>query len=51
MKPCPQCQKSATREYAPFCSKRCADLDLGKWLDGAYALPTAEAATDDDDSL
>jgi endogenous inhibitor of DNA gyrase (YacG/DUF329 family) len=32
--------------YRPFCSARCRDLDLGKWLDGSYAVPAVE---DDDD--
>lgn len=35
---CPICKKPSTTDYAPFCSKRCADLDLGKWLDGNYIL-------------
>jgi len=36
---CPTCSKPVDDKYQPFCSKRCADLDLGKWLDGAYFLP------------
>lgn len=40
---CPMCGKPATLEMKPFCSKRCADLDLGKWLGGDYRLPTSEA--------
>lgn len=36
---CPICKKPAAKDYVPFCSKRCADLDLGKWLDGNYILP------------
>lgn len=36
---CPCCSKASLKQYRPFCSKRCADLDLGKWLDGAYILP------------
>ena len=35
---CPLCKKALSEEYSPFCSKRCADLDLGKWLDGDYIL-------------
>ena len=42
---CPVCKKPGDKSYRPFCSKRCADLDLGKWLGGAYAIPTAEPAT------
>lgn len=37
---CPVCQKDADAKYRPFCSKRCADIDLGKWLTGSYAIPT-----------
>jgi len=40
---CTACAKPATAAYAPFCSKRCSDLDLGHWLDGAYRIPTNEA--------
>lgn len=36
---CPICQKPADRAYRPFCSKRCADVDLGRWLKGSYAIP------------
>lgn len=35
---CPICKKLSTPEYQPFCSKRCADIDLGNWLDGKYVL-------------
>jgi hypothetical protein len=37
--PCPICAKPATREFRPFCSKRCANVDLGRWLGGRYAIP------------
>ena len=36
---CPICQKPVEQGYAPFCSKRCADLDLWRWLNGAYSVP------------
>ncbi len=39
MSKCPTCKKSTDPEYKPFCSKRCADLDLGKWLNEDYKLP------------
>ena len=40
---CPICKaKEPVQDYRPFCSKRCADVDLGKWLGGAYAIPSAE---------
>jgi endogenous inhibitor of DNA gyrase (YacG/DUF329 family) len=35
---CPICKKSVERAYAPFCSKRCADVDLQRWFTGGYAI-------------
>ena len=35
---CPICGKAAVEAYRPFCSKRCADIDLGKWFSGSYAI-------------
>lgn len=37
---CPICKKQPTKAYRPFCSKRCADIDLGKWMAGQYAVPS-----------
>jgi endogenous inhibitor of DNA gyrase (YacG/DUF329 family) len=45
--PCPICGKPAQEPYRPFCSKRCADVDLQRWLKGGYAIPSAE---DDDEA-
>ena len=39
---CPICGKDTAERYRPFCSKRCADVDLGRWLTGGYAIPTDE---------
>ena len=39
---CPICGRPAEPDYRPFCSRRCADLDLQKWLSGAYAVPAVE---------
>ena len=37
---CPICKKKpASEAVKPFCSKRCADIDLGRWLQGGYAIP------------
>lgn len=49
---CPICHKDADPKYKPFCSRRCADVDLGRWLTGSYAIPVAEeeAADDRDDT-
>jgi len=39
---CPICGKDTDRRFRPFCSKRCADIDLGKWLRGDYAVPAQD---------
>ncbi|MDA5558682.1 DNA gyrase inhibitor YacG [Shimia sp. MMG029] len=39
---CPICKKKAVAEYRPFCSKRCADVDLSKWFSGEYAVPSQD---------
>lgn len=36
---CPICQKETDAKYRPFCSRRCADIDLGRWLKGSYVIP------------
>lgn len=43
---CPMCEKASVAAFRPFCSKRCADLDLAKWLNGTYAI----ASTNPDDA-
>lgn len=35
---CPICGKDTAQSYRPFCSKRCADVDLSRWLGGRYAI-------------
>ena len=37
---CPVCGKPADAKYQPFCAKRCADIDLGRWLKEGYRVPT-----------
>ena len=51
---CPICKRpiaEAPTRFRPFCSRRCADIDLGRWLKGSYAIPAEEpereAETDD----
>ncbi len=39
---CPVCGKPAAPRHQPFCSARCADIDLGRWLKGIYRIPTEE---------
>ena len=43
---CPTCGAPATQKMRPFCSKRCAEIDLGRWFQGAYAIPAVDAADD-----
>ncbi|MEY4984502.1 MAG: gyrase inhibitor YacG [Pseudomonadota bacterium] len=49
---CPICAKDSDPKYRPFCSRRCADVDLARWLNGSYAVPVAadeeERAPEDD---
>jgi endogenous inhibitor of DNA gyrase (YacG/DUF329 family) len=39
---CPICAKPTSAAMKPFCSKRCADVDLQRWFSGAYAIPVVE---------
>jgi endogenous inhibitor of DNA gyrase (YacG/DUF329 family) len=38
-KPCPICRKPATEASRPFCSERCRDVDLNRWLSNSYVIP------------
>jgi endogenous inhibitor of DNA gyrase (YacG/DUF329 family) len=46
---CPICGKPVAAEFRPFCSKRCADVDLNRWLSGRYAIPAVEDDEDRDE--
>ena len=59
---CPICGKPVVAEYKPFCSKRCADVDLNRWLTGSYVIParddeppidsqTSVPGSDEDDNI
>jgi len=48
---CPVCDAPRARKYRPFCSRRCADVDLGRWFTGVYAIPTEEVPEDIDSIL
>ncbi|WP_416915576.1 MAG: DNA gyrase inhibitor YacG [Roseicyclus sp.] len=37
---CPICNRDTVPAYRPFCSRRCADVDLARWLTGSYAIPS-----------
>ena len=45
---CPICGKPAETTYRPFCTKRCADIDLGRWLKEGYRVPTDEGPGEDE---
>lgn len=47
-RPCPICQKMSVTPYHPFCSRRCADIDLSRWFSGVYSTPQVE--DDDEDA-
>ena len=46
-RPCPICGKPAEERFRPFCSSRCADVDLNRWLSGVYAIPVADDEEED----
>ena len=47
---CPVCGAPTALAYRPFCSRRCADVDLSRWLRGAYAIPDATESDDGDEA-
>lgn len=47
---CVVCGKPQDVKLRPFCSKRCADVDLNRWLSGGYAIPAAEEDEPDGES-
>ncbi|PHQ69899.1 MAG: DNA gyrase inhibitor YacG [Sneathiella sp.] len=49
-KPCPRCSKPLSAQYRPFCSARCKQLDLGKWLNDSYVIPGEETISDSDEN-
>ena len=52
MAKCPICKgEPANKAHKPFCSKRCADIDLHRWLGGTYAIPAVELPDDFDAEL
>lgn len=42
MSRCPICKSPTQRAFRPFCSKRCADIDLGRWMTESYSAPAVE---------
>lgn len=49
MSECPICHKPTVAEYAPFCSKHCKNIDLLKWLNEEYRVPTQDL--DEEESI
>jgi endogenous inhibitor of DNA gyrase (YacG/DUF329 family) len=45
--PCPICGKLPIQQFRPFCSRRCADVDLNRWLSGVYAAPVRDEEDED----
>lgn len=45
---CPICDRPTETQYRPFCSRRCADVDLSRWLRGNYAIPDHTESEDGD---
>ena len=45
--PCPICRKPVVDKFRPFCSKRCADVDLNRWFTGAYVVAGKEEEDED----
>lgn len=45
---CPICREPAADAFRPFCSGRCANIDLGRWVSGAYVIPGGTADDDED---
>ena len=43
---CPQCGTMSKHPYVPFCSRRCAQIDLGKWFNEYYSIPSLEHEED-----
>ena len=43
MAKCPECSKPGDARFAPFCSTRCQQIDLGRWLKGDYVIPGSKS--------
>lgn len=50
-RPCPVCGKPSSQQFHPFCSGRCADIDLNRWLSGAYVIPARDDEEKEDAAI
>ncbi len=51
MAQCPICkQKEVQHRFRPFCSKRCSDVDLAKWMNDSYVISSNDAPTEEDEA-
>ncbi len=48
---CPVCEKLTDQQYRPFCSKHCADVDLGRWMSGSYVVAGPEGEEIDPEEI
>lgn len=48
-RPCPICRKPSLQKFHPFCSNRCAQIDLNRWFGGNYAIPVKEEEEEDNE--
>lgn len=49
-RPCPECGRPSSRGHYPFCSTRCKEIDLNRWLSGSYVIPGRTIEEDDDET-
>lgn len=47
-RPCPICKKPSVQAFHPFCSVRCANVDLNRWLTGSYVIPASDDEEEDE---
>ena len=47
---CAQCGKPQDVAFRPFCCKRCADLDLHRWLSGRYIIAASPDGEEEDET-
>jgi endogenous inhibitor of DNA gyrase (YacG/DUF329 family) len=47
---CPICGRPVDPRHRPFCSRRCADVDLARWLRGTYVIPGAPPEEEEDET-